>query len=89
MKTNDIQTALYNAHGRKATFNGHTYQLSAEFRDVIYPYKRTEFHCTALDLTPQDENERKFCIWDLWRSESDDAAQLMLKFAKMGGFEAN
>lgn len=89
MKTTDLQTALYNATGRTAMLNGHKYKLQADFRQVIFPYKREEFHCVAEDLTPQNDHERKFCLWDLWNSESDEAAKLMLRFARMGGYSIN
>lgn len=86
MKTDDLQTALFNAHNRVVTYRGHKYRLDCQFRDVIYPHKREEFHCNALDLNPTTPDEARFCIWDLWRSDSDDAGKLMLRFARLGGY---
>lgn len=45
------------------------------------------FFCDAEILNPQTDEDRKFCLMDLWRSGSDKAAKFLAKFAKVGGYE--
>ncbi len=84
--TTDIKTALLNANGQTVKHGDRRYRLECESRYSRY-YNRDEFSCHAMNLTPKDETEAKFCLTDLWRSESDDSARLMVKFAKLGGWK--
>lgn len=44
------------------------------------------FYCDAEILNPKTEEDRKYPIMDLWRSESAKAARFLAKFAMMGGW---
>lgn len=84
--TTDLKAALLEANGKTLDFKGRKYRLqSSERMGKFYPYP--VFEADALHLNPQTDEERKFCYWDLWKSENDESAELLFKFAALGGYK--
>ncbi len=85
--TSNLKEALLNAHGKTLQFKGRKYKLQSG--QVFSRYlNRFEFSAVALLLTPKTPEEAKFCYWDLWHSDADclDSADLLFRFAKLGGY---
>ena len=85
MKTYDLKTALLQANNESLVFKGRKYRLDCTDNFSPY-YKREVFSCCARNMTPKTPDEEKYCIIDLWQSESDDSGKLMMKFARLGGY---
>ncbi len=83
--TSDMKTALLSVSGETINHGGRRWRLSVD-SGISRAFNTPFFHCTAQNLTPKNEEESKFCITDLWQSESEDSARLLYKFAAMGGF---
>lgn len=78
--TDDLKTALQAAHGKRLTFKGNTYKV-----DAYMVHDR--FFCYAENLTPKTPEEAKYCLWDVWASESEDGMKLLAKMAELGGYQ--
>ncbi len=74
-----IQQALLNAHGQVKRYGGQRWKLCCcEIGD--------RFFCDAENLDPMNVEEAKYCVMDIWWSESDRALVLLRKFAVAGGY---
>lgn len=83
-QTDNLKEALITASGQKIKFRGRTWKLDCHEhtnRDGHY-----FFTCDAQNTTPQTPEEAKFCVTDLWKSDSDDSVKLLYRFALLGGF---
>ena len=77
--TDKLKDALVSANGQTIKMLGRKWKLSCcEING--------RFYCDAENLTPADATEAKFCITDLWKSESDDSVRLLYAFARLGGW---
>ena len=79
-KTSDLKAALLEADKRVVTIGG-------ERRKLHCCEVNGRFFCDAEVLNPLTQEDAKFCLMDLWRSESDKAAKFLAAFAKLGGYE--
>lgn len=79
--TTDLKTALLAANKLTVKASGRKWKLDCY---VV----NDRFSCDAQNLTPRNAHERKFCITDLWRSDSLNSMRIMLAFARLGGFVA-
>lgn len=76
----NLKEALLAANKRTVKHGGRTWKLDC--------WEHTgRFHCSAQNMTPQDAEEAKFCITDIWSSDSDHAVGLLYKFATLGGWK--
>jgi len=77
MSTPTTKEALFAASGSIVVDGGKRWKI--ETRDI-----GGHFACDALDLDPEDEDEAKYCVMDLWRSESGRAERVMAKAVELG-----
>lgn len=80
LKLSPMQNGLLNANGKVVTIDG-------ERRKLQCSEVNGRFFCDAELLNPKTDEERKFCLMDLWQSESDLSARFLAAFAKLGGYE--
>jgi len=82
MTLTPLQTALESVNGRTITYGPKKWRLECWVTG-------DRFFCCAHDLRPFTDEERKFCILDLWHSatESQRAINILFKFAKLGGYD--
>lgn len=73
----DLQQSLIAAHGKRVRHNGRNYKLDCRMING-------RFFCDAQNMTPRDDNEAKYCFTDLWKSDSNNAQNLLMKFAAIG-----
>jgi hypothetical protein len=75
----EFRAALLATHGSTIEFRGHRYKIDCHER------RDWTLVCQAEDLTPTTDDERKYCIWDLWQSESDQAAEFLAVLSARAG----
>ena len=77
--TTDIKQALLAMHRETVNFGGRRWRICAwDTND--------RFFCDAEVLNPKFAEERKFPIWDLWKSDSEETNKLLAHVAKAGGW---
>jgi hypothetical protein len=72
-----VRQALLAASGQTVRHGDKRWKIEAREHGIY-------FSCTAQDLDPHDAEEERFCIMDLWRSETARASSLLAKAIELG-----
>lgn len=74
----DFACAVCSMNGRTVKFSGRSWRIAAD--------QEYGLEVRALNLTPQNPTEAKYCWWDLCRSESEKTDKFMCALAVAGGY---